>query len=184
MKRKWLLVLGASTFGGLLAWCCLDAFVFRSVAPHQGDGEFENLSRRFGPFALSGYGIDMPEFDLGKPFEGEYKVAGLARLHRRCGVYLATRDARFDRSAKGGNLRLEVTDSTGQSLVAVSGDLHSYICWSQYSRDSEIHGFYRLEDSFFFPNPHETYRIKVSYAPCPSLVQYKGFVHLRCGGKL
>jgi hypothetical protein len=119
MKRRWPLILIGSAIAGFLSWCCWEAFVFRSIEPHQGDGVFENLARRAGPFAINGYGVSMPEFDLGKPFEAEseYQVAGLLRLHRHCGVYLAIRDARFDRSATGGNLRLNATDSTGHSVL-------------------------------------------------------------------
>jgi hypothetical protein len=180
MGRKLFYFLAGTVIAGAFAWCCWDAFLPRTVAPHRGDGEFEDITLPVGPFAVSGYGISMPEFDLGEPFGAEYQVAGLTRLHAHCGVYLAIRDAPFDGHASGGELRLTITDSTGRIAVAVDGNLESFTCWSH---GQELHGFYR-QGSFFLPSAHETYRIKVHYVPCPSLLQYKGFVHLRCGGKL
>src|SRR5262245_12427308 len=88
----------------------------RPLGPHRGDGVFEDLSRRAGPFPVLGYRVGFPEFDLGQAHESTYQVAGLPGLGRDCGVYLAIPDPdmRIDSlneaRALEGSLLLEVRD--------------------------------------------------------------------------
>jgi hypothetical protein len=165
-----------------LAWSC---FALPSVSGYHGDGTFLNLSRRAGPFAIPGYSISMPEFDLGHPHRAEYRVAGLANIGRKCGVYLALHDpgGRWgwgDTKALAGEVQLELRDSGLRTLVNVRGKLGDYI-WYGF-RDT--HALYQMDRSFFVPDSREEYTVRVSYSPDPRLAGYEGFVYLECGGHL
>jgi hypothetical protein len=124
----------------------------------------------------------MPEFDLGKPHRAEYRLAGLANIGRNCGVHLAIRD--HDRRWWGetrqleGQLRMEMVNSRGQSVVNVSGRLGDYRWWGF----SDLHSLYQIDKSFFIPDSEEEYRLRIFYAPDERLAGYTGFVYVRSGG--
>ena len=157
-------------------------FWLPSIPEHEGDGTFENLSRRAGPFALPGYSVSMPEFDLAKPHRAEYRVAGLTNIGQECGVYLAIRD--HDNHWWGetghmdGSLELELLDSHEQSLVTVRGRLGDYTWWGF----SDLHVLYQLHKSRFTVDTKEAYRVVINYQPDSRLAGYKGFVYVRSGG--
>jgi hypothetical protein len=157
-------------------------FWLPAVPSYRGDGTFQDLSHRAGPFAIRGYCISMPEFDLAEPYQAEYRLAQLANIGRKCGVHLAIRDHddRWwgDTRFFGGEVRLELFDSRGRSVVTVSGRLGDYIWWGF----SDLHVLYQLDKSYFIPDRGEQYRLRVSYEPDPMLAGYKGFVYVRSGG--
>ncbi len=180
-KLTFVLAAGIATLS-FCAWFSWESFVLRPVPPHQGDGEFEDLSFRYGPFAVRGYSISMPAFDLGDSFKAEYRISGLTQIRQKCGVYLAVRDPQFiGFAADGGELHFEVTDSMGRSVVKVGGNLSEFIHWQA---GDEFHGFYQMEKSFFNPDRREEYRIRISYTAGRKLAGHKGFVYVRCGGEI
>jgi hypothetical protein len=172
----------------LVLFACLGVgkgmFWLPAIPNHHGDGEFHNLSRRAGPFAIPGYCVTMPEFDLGKPHKAEYRIGGLANIDRKCGVHLAIRDHN-DRwwehtRDMGGKVKLDLVDSKGRTVVSVTGRLGEYTWWGF----SDLHVLYQMEKSFFTPDSGEEYRIQFEYEPDPRLEGYKGFVYVRSGGSM
>jgi len=157
-------------------------FWLPAIASHRGDGIFQNLSHRAGPFAIPGYCISMPEFDLAKPYQVEYRLAGLANIGRKCGVYLAIRDPddRWggDTRSLEGNVHIELVDSQGKVVVSVSGRLGDYI-WCGFS---DLHALYQMDRSFFKPDSKEEYRLRFAYEPDARLAGYKGFMYVWSGG--
>jgi hypothetical protein len=154
---------------------------------HLGDGAFQNLSRRAGPFPIPGYSIRMPEFDLAQPFSAEYRVAGLTDIGRECGVYLAIHDSadhwlRSPTRQLRGNVRLELFDSGGRPVVQVEGELGTFI-WMDRGDQPGLHGLYKMDESFFYPRSREEYVLRLSYLPDPKLIGYKGCAYLLCGGR-
>jgi hypothetical protein len=170
----------------LVLFACFDVgkgmFWLPAIASHHGDGEFHDLSRRAVPFAIPGYSVTMPEFDLGKPHRAEYRVGGLANIGRKCGVHLAIRDHNDrwwgDTRDVGGKVKLDLLDSQGRTVVSVTGRLGDYIWWGF----SDLHVLYQMEKSFFNPNSDEEYSLRFEYEPDPRLEGYKGFVYVRSGG--
>lgn len=157
-------------------------FWLPSIACHHGDGDFQDLSRRAGPFAIPGYCVKMPELDLGKPHRAEYRLGGLANIGRKCGVHLAIRDHNDrwwgDTRDVGGKVKLDLVDSQGRTVVSVTGRLGEYIWWGF----SDLHVLYQMEKSFFSPDSGEEYSLQFEYEPDPRLEGYKGFVYVRSGG--
>ncbi len=158
-------------------------FWLPAIPSHHGDGVFQDLSRRAGPFAIPGYCISMPEFDLANRHQAEYRLGGLANIGRTCGVHLAIRD-HDDRwwwnetRLLNGKVQLDLLNSHGQAVVSVSGRLGDYIWWGF----SDLHALYQMDKSFFSPDSAEEYRLRFSYEPDPRLAGYKGFVYVRSGG--
>jgi hypothetical protein len=154
------------------------------IAPHRGDGQFQDISHRAGPFRLRGYTISMPEFDLGQPHQQEYRLADLPELGPECGVHLAVRGRNggwgTNATRLNGELRLELINSKGNVVVNVSGKLGDYTWWGF----GDMHALYQLRRSFFRPDRREEYRLRFSYTPDPKLAGYRGFVYLRCGGSM
>src|SRR5687768_2531372 len=93
MSRRKALTIAAGTLA-ILACFGIGRRMFwlPAIASHHGDGDFQDLSRRAGPFLIPGYCIKMPEFDMGNPHQAEYRVGGLTDIGSKCGVHLAIRD--------------------------------------------------------------------------------------------
>jgi hypothetical protein len=159
-------------------------FWLPALDAHQGDGAFANISSRAGPFAIPGYSITLPEFDLAAPFEAEYRLSELPSIDRRCMVYFAFRDpddkCGDSRAMNHGKIHLELLDGQGSELIRVSGSPSEFIWYG--SRD--MHGLYQMHRSSLWPDPSEKYTIRVSYDPEPALAPFKGYVFLECGGHL
>jgi hypothetical protein len=180
-----------------LAALVFGCIAFAAVRPapltgYRGDGTFQDRTRRSGPLLIRGYDISMPEFDLGRPFEAEYRVAGLPDIGKKCGIYLAMpfKPRLSDTDKIGGSLGFELLDSHDRTLAKASGKLGEYI-WAEGGK----YELYQLkesprrketpaptEDSFFRPDPKEEYRLRVTYVPPPELEEREGYVWLRCGG--
>lgn len=159
-------------------------FCLPTIPPHRGDGSFQDLSRRAGPFALPGYCISMAEFDLARSHEAEYHFTALPNIGRKCGVHLAIRDhdGRWWGTTRhlNGKLTLELLNSEGHKVVAAGGRLGDYIWWGF----SDLHALYQMEKSFFTPDGKQEYRLRVSYEPDDRLAGYMGFVYVRSGGNM
>jgi hypothetical protein len=183
MSRRRVLTMAVAT---LALFACLNiAFGMLwlpAIPNHRGDGSFQDLSRRAGPFAVPGYSISMPEFDLAKPHEAEYQIAGLANIDRECGVHLAIRDhdGRWwgDTSQLGGKVQIGLVDTDGHVILSLSGRLGDFTWW----RFSDLHALYQMDKSFFNPVSAKEYRLRFTYEPDPQLAGYKGFVYIRSGG--
>jgi hypothetical protein len=185
MARRWFVVIVALILVPTGVSFIYSACALPPIAPHRGDGVFADISRRAGPFPLRGYTVTMPEFDLGQPFQAEYHLAGLTDIGQTCGVHLAFLDPRWsidDQAIKqmAGELRIEVSDSQGRSVLEVTGRLSDYI-WAGVG---DLRYLYQMNKSFFRPERREEYRLEFSYTPGARLEGRKGFVHLRCGGHM
>ena len=157
-------------------------FWLPAIASHHGDGEFRDLLCRAGPFAIPGYCVSLPEFDLGKTHHAEYRLGGLTNFGQECGVHLAIRDHDdrwwSDTTYLDGKVNLDLIDSQGHTVVSVAGRLGDYIWWGF----SDLHVLYQTDNSYFSPDSGEEYRLRFAYEPDPRLAGYKGFVYVRSGG--
>jgi hypothetical protein len=172
-----------------LAYSCValgyTCFALPPIQPHQGDGIFEDLSRRAGIFPITGYSIRFTEFDLGRDYEASFRLSHVPNIGKKCGVYLAIRDPDdywfFDshiRQLQQGKMQLELLDSRGAIVVQTGGKLKGYTWYG--CRD--LHGLYRSNESFFTPRTDEEYTLRIVYHPDLKLASYKGFGYLLCGG--
>ena len=161
-------------------------FWLPAIPSHHADGVFEDISRRLNLFAMPGYCIKMPEFDLGKAHQAEYRLGGLTNLGVRCGVHLAIRDPEYrwwgtrDTGELDGKLRLDLLDSKGEVVVRVTDRLGDYT-WTGLGGVMWLYKMNRFpkEGSFFRPEIDEEYRIRLAYEPDPRLAGYKGFAYVR-----
>jgi hypothetical protein len=164
-----------------LGYAC---FSLPAIRPHQGDGVFQDLSWRAGIFPITGYSISFPEFDLANEYQASFRFSGVPNIRKKCGVYLAIRDPKgyWDEDERikqlKATMQLELLDSRGATVLKVRGKLKDFIWYG--SRD--IHGLYRLKESFFSPETAEEYTLKIAYRPDPKLASFKGFGYLLCGG--
>jgi hypothetical protein len=182
MMRRWIRFAVWMTLTAILAMGSYRFFVLSPVHAHGGDGQFQDISRRAGPFAMRGYDISMPTFDLGEPLTTDYRVTALPGIGRDCGVYLAFRDPEFlsDHLLQrlGGSLELEVLNRAGRRLAGARGSLKDFTCFQTF----DLHAFYQPDNSFFTPDSGEEYTIRCSYTPDTQLAGHRGFVYLRSGG--
>jgi len=160
----------------------------RPLPPHQGDGTFKDISFHFPydefGFPIRGYLITFPEFDLGKHYEGEFRVADLPAIEEPVGVFLSVSDP----DAKIRELphklvaiwEFEVLDSEGRIVSNVEKPLRDFV-WSEPSRLGDAYGIY---GPFFQTREGEWYTIRVRYRPDPQLRRFKGRVYLECGGSI
>ena len=157
-------------------------FWMPAVLPHRGDGAFANISQRVGPLAVPGYSIAMPEFDLTKPFQAEYRIANMPDIGRECGVYLAFHDSdhKYWDGPGSGRIEIELVDSRRTSIIKVAGGTEHFI-WYGFQ---DIHAAYQLHRSFFAPNVDEEYTVRVSWEPGTLAAPFKGFIYLECGGSI
>lgn len=176
-------VLAAGLPFAFVSFCCANCLWMPTIPPHRGDGQFENVSRRYYFAAVPGYTISMPKFDLGKDFKGEYKVTGMANVGEGI-LYMGMRYAPFEIWTKDrefeGWLDLEMVDKHGNALVNVSGKLGDYVWFGT----GNLNALYQYPQSGFRPNINEEYRIRISYRPDPRLAGLKGFVYIEVGGRI
>jgi hypothetical protein len=161
----------------------------RPLSPHEGDGTFKDVSWRF-PYdhfgvAVWGYMISFPEFDLGKDYEAEFKVANLPDIGNEVLVFLALNDPGRTIGAFKDALatvwEYEVVDSEGRVAVADKRLLKKFI-WSEPSRLGDTYGIYELR--CFLPRKGERYTVRVRCRSDPQLRSFKGRVYLECGGSI
>jgi hypothetical protein len=160
----------------------------RPLPPHQGDGTFKDISFRFPydefGFPIRGYLTTFPEFDLGKGYEAEFRVADLPAIKEPVGVFLSVSDP----DAKIRELphklvaiwEFEVLDSEGRIVSNVEKPLRDFV-WSEPSLLGDAYGIY---GPFFQARKGEWYTIRVRYRPDSQLRPFKGRVYLECGGSI
>lgn len=154
------------------------------ITPHEGDGVFQDLSRRVGGFAVPGYSISFAEFDLGKEYKGSFQVSSLPGNPKRCGFYLAINDPNdhwFIHGANrqlGGYLQLEARDSQGRVVISLGGALREFV-WGEWRG---AHRLYQSPGSFFRPTKGEEYTFHISYSPDAQLASFTGYGYLESGG--
>src|SRR5205085_5162842 len=145
----------------LVSFCCANCLWMRAIPPHRGNGQFENVARRYGFAAVPGYTVSMPKFDLGQDFKGEYQVAGMANVGTGT-LYLGLRDAPFEIWTNSrdfeGWLDLEMVDKNGKAIVSVSGKLGEYVWFGT----GNLNALYQSPQSHFRPIINEEYRIRIS----------------------
>jgi hypothetical protein len=163
-----------------------------TVRPHQGDGEFKNISWRF-PYPyfglpIAGYTIDFPRFDLAKEFHDSYRLADLPILENQPMIYLAVtdpdkrwRDAAARRKLTA-RVQFEVRDEQGKLVYEVDQSLGKMI-WADPEGGKGSYGVYMLEPRFI-PRGGARYLLRVHYTPDSALSGMEGFVHIRCGGSI
>lgn len=185
MRRRLLCKVGLSIGGALtcaaLGYAC---FAVPAIPPHQGDGVFEDLSRRMGIFPITGYSIRFAEFALDHEYEESFHFSSVPSIGKKCGVYLAIRDPEgywyADRHIKElqATMQLELLDSRGATVVKTGGKMKDFTWYG--CRD--LHALHRTNESFFIARTHEEYTLRLVYRPDPQLASYKGFGYLLCGG--
>jgi hypothetical protein len=119
----------------VVLFACFDIgrsmFWLPSIPSHHGDGVFQDLSHRAGPFPVTGYCISMAEFELANPHQAEYRLGGLPNIGRTCGVHLAIRDHddRWYGETRhlNGKVQLDLLNSHEQAVVSVCARLGDYI---------------------------------------------------------
>jgi hypothetical protein len=164
-------------FGGCADWT-LRTFWLPTLTPHHGHGVFEDMSFRYVIYPVSSYTIKMPEFDLGKPFEAEYRVKNLPNVRSHCGVHLGFMGEEiWDGDKSAGHLTIETTDSDGTVVAKADGKLRDYV-WAGRGQLN-----YLWQDSSFFDSySHQEYRIRFRYEPDARLNGRKGFALVLCNG--
>ncbi len=174
----------------LVAGCCLvcyftivKIFLLPEIVPHIGDGVFKNTSLRNSFYAIPGYQIDLPQFDVSEDREAEYHVTNLAEVGEKCYVGITIqhpKDGDSFRLVPGAapRISIKVTGKEESSVVDISGDITSL----SMSVSSRSHCFYYQLGKSFVPKKSEEYTIRLSYRGDHRLSGYKGFVCLKCGG--
>jgi hypothetical protein len=161
----------------------------RPLSPHEGDGTFKDVSWRFPydhfGFAVWGYLISFPDFDLDRDYEAEFNVANLPDIGNEVLVFLAVNDPGHTIGTFKDGLatvwEYEVVNSEGHVVVADKRPLKDFI-WSEPSRLGDTYGIYELR--WFQPRKGERYTIRVCYQSDSRLRPFKGRVYLECGGSI
>ena len=170
---------------GLVCFVAKRAFIFPHIHPHRGDGQFQDISRRLGPIAISGYGIRMDEFDMSERFDAEYRFGSMTNIERAAYLYLGVHDefgpaADCFKGDQNTTLCLELADSKGVTLLKAEGPLADFICasslnWSRY---------YQLNHVRFAPDEDVEYVVRISYSPGNTSKGFRGYVYVECGGHI
>ncbi len=162
-------------------------FVLPDIHPHAGDGRFEDISHRLGPFAVPGYSISMDEFDLGEPRDAEYHIRNLTDIGRQAWLFLAVRCSNdlgvpsYSFGHADATLHLELLDSRGATLVNEEGNLAEFRVMSTYGKDWV--GLWHEPPTSFVPDDSKEYVVRLSYRPGQYTKGYKGYVYIECGGR-
>lgn len=186
-KRKMLLRFAFFLIVIILSFKIIYGFlVMPNIYPHQGDGRFENTSRKLDLFVIPGYSIKMPKFKLDKPKYTEYRLARLPSPPRVCYVYFAinTDDGNWQRRLRKNfraTLQLQLSDSSGRTLINSHGNLADYTAYSSSLFDF-VALYPRGQNISFCPINNEEYIVHIAYNPDPMLKDYQGFVYFECGG--
>lgn len=187
----WLFVAGLAC--AVTSWGVYELFAMPAVAPHLGDGQFQNRSWRFPHceygVPVAGFTIDFEKFDLSQPFEATYEVERIPLAGNRVGVYLSIIDPeqKFERLEARrplvATVEISVVDPQGKQLCDVKQSLGKLI-WAGDEGGPNTHGLYDLVESFFASSGAGRYEIRIRYLPDPVLAGMIGFVHIRCGGSI
>ena len=163
-------------------------FVMPDIANHKGDGKFEDISRRTGPFAMPGYSVTFPEIDLSRKHVERYRFSALPNIGYgyECNLYFVVPDADVPFPPPGGrnlqldvgSITLELADSKGNVLVDMKGRPIDFI----WCRIRQLNLLYQFGHLRFQPDASEDYTLKVAYEPSPAFLTFKGYAYIECGG--
>ena len=171
---------------GWLIWPVLPPFLMPEILPHEGDGNFENLSIRNGVFALPAYQISMSQVDLGQPLQTEYRVKHLPSF-KNAGCFLrfaVTDDEEYAQQTVEtlAHIAITVEDSNGNVIRKSETKLNRatvssyHALKNQWSKFIEVYLF----NSGFAPDYDKEYWIKIYYTADPKLAGNKGFLLIDC----
>lgn len=169
----------------IIGYAAYSVFAMPHIPPHRGDGRFQDISKREGPFALRGYTVVFDGLDLSKPQKACYQFSSLPDIGLECALYFAIQDphdvieSRQERRFDRGHLTLRLSTSAGSVLREINGKLNEFI-WARFGRGDHL--MYQLNRSFFFPDVAERYTLEISYTPDPQLVGFTGHACIQCGG--
>lgn len=183
-KRRAIKIVLFFVIGAFVLSAARRLFVPPNFSSHQGDGQFKDISRRVGIFVNEGYSISMPEFDLSKPHQAEYKVAALPRIGERIyRIYLVIPDENqtLDNERIGceSMISVQLSDSLKNTLFTVGGHLQSLDRSTRMDREGAQ--FFQIANTHGNLNSREKYTFTVSYTPDPKLAGYQGYVYFRVG---
>jgi hypothetical protein len=173
----------------LLAYICSGCYMILDLPAHQGDGEFENIARRHGPFVINGYRINFERIDLSKDYEAKMTFSRLPRFGSKCSLYFVIEDPdhRLESGGMGrhafwrGKVAIEVCDSRGTVVAHVKGRLSELVWSGPWGR----HALYPPSMPFphqFQPDSTESYTLTISYTGDPGLATFQGCASIQCGG--
>jgi len=161
-------------------WQLNPFFVMPKIAAHEGDGLFTNRSYSYD-FAHPQYEIKLPEFDLGKPFQAEYRFRNLSTfVGARCFLSLAIPSDKEDKIDFAAKTLIEVTDNFGDLHLSSEKKLRGgyegpYSLSDRWSEFTEL-----FSGCSFHPESEKEYIIRIKYEPDPTLLGSKGFYFVDC----
>jgi len=194
MKRKRIIIISLSllVFLSLVYIVLINPvghypYLKKEVAKYSGDGTIKDISLRFFVMPVPGYSITFPSFDLSQPLERTYTLSNLPDL-AHSGVFLIVESEDYyedeDRLKLISKVELTVTDSQNQTALHVENQLKEMIWMYAHRGVVKGHALYNLDTSFFTPNKNETYKLHIKYSPDDALSGRKGYIFIRCGGRL
>lgn len=157
------------------------------IQHYGGDGRIADASQSSGLFGTRGYVVEFPKFDLGSPYQRQFKLVGLPTLgHARADIafvieepFLATRVDELRRSVVDGAVNIKLSDSSGRQVAGYSAKLSDLI-WSSPIHDHVGYALYQLDHSEFLPRSEETYTLTISYSPDSTLRSKQGYLYVSC----
>jgi hypothetical protein len=168
------------------SWSWWNSHLIPDMSHFNGDGRFENLSRRVGWSYYPEYRIVMPEFDLGTERRVTYSLTGIPNIGEDCYLFFCVLTPEKDRNGELPGLTrdviaIDITDSAGRTLASINGNLRQLIRTTS-SRDSFFYLYGRNGNSFV-PNPKDKLVVKVDYSADDQMRGFKGFVCLESRAK-
>jgi hypothetical protein len=191
MKKRSVKIVAIVLPALLFAYICSGCYMILDLPPHHGDGEFENIARRHGPFVINGYRINFERIDLSKDYEAKMMFSRLPRFGSRCllDFVIEDPDHRLESGGMGrhafyrGKVAIEICDSRGTVVAHVKGHL-SELGWTGTWDRHELHSTSMPFPNEFHPDSNESYTLTISYTGDPRLASFKGGASIRCGGRL
>lgn len=163
----------------------------KGVAQYSGDGFIRDTSHRSLIFPSRGYVIDLADFDLGIPFQAQFRLVGLPIIkgsgvtiyHPLGNSGLRVADAlpeTFD-----AKLNVSLTDGLGQPVTKFSSLIRARR-WPMAHGGTQYMLYWTWEPGTgtFAPRAGETYFLNIAYSPDATLKGEHAHVQLQsgCGG--
>src|SRR5262245_29696360 len=188
MKKRFVKILVIIVPIALFAYWCRGCYMILDLAPHLGDGDFENIARRDGPLVINGYRINFERIDLSKDYRAKMTFSrppdiGLCRLY----FVIEDPEHRIESGGFGrhafyrGKVEIEVCDSRGSVVAHVKGRLHE-LGWSGTWDRHALRSASMPFPNEFHPDVSESYTLTISYTGDPGLASFKGCASIQCGG--
>ena len=187
MKKRIVKIVALLVPALLLAYICSGYYMILDLPPHQGDGDFENIARRHGPFVINGYRINFERIDVSKDYEAKMMFSRLPRFGSKCLLYFVIEDPDHRLEEMGryafyrGKVAIEVCDSRGNVVAHVKGRLPELV-WSGHLGRHALYPPSMPLPNQFQPDSTEPYTLTISYTGDPGLASFKGCASIQCGG--